>query len=147
MTRKKAVPHGGAEAVLDAFGIDALCDRLVAGETQTKICKQLKIAMGSLGRWIALDDQRAMRVREARIEAARAYEEKATEAILGARNPFGLAKAKELAHHYRWKAAKADPRGYGEKLEIDQRTRITDLTDEQLDAKLAQLAAATADPS
>ncbi|MCY1243810.1 hypothetical protein D9M72_568450 [compost metagenome] len=50
-----------------------------------------------------------------------------------------MAKARELASHFRWKASKANPREYGEKLEIDQKTTITDLTEEQLDAKLARL--------
>lgn len=39
----------------------------------------------------------------------------------------------------KWAASKLKPRTYGEKLEVEQRTTITDLTEEQLDAKLARL--------
>ena len=78
-------------------------------------------------------------MREARIAAARTFDEMAEAELRGATDPFGLAEARELASHYRWKASKSNPREYGDKLEIDQRTTITDLTEEQLDAKLARL--------
>lgn len=42
-----------------------------------------------------------------------------------------------------WTAEKLRPKKYGPKLEIDQRTTLTDLTEEQLDARIAQLRAAT----
>ena len=121
---------------LDTLGLDWLCDKLTAGETQTAICAELGMGIATLGRWIAADAERSARVREARIAAARSFDEKAEEGLRLASDPFSLARAKELAHHYRWKASKADPRGYGEKIEIDQKTKLTDLTDEQLDARL-----------
>ena len=31
-----------------------------------------------------------------------------------------LAKARELAHHYRWRAAKIAPREYGDRVQVDQ---------------------------
>lgn len=40
-----------------------------------------------------------------------------------------------------WTAEKLRPKKYGPKLEIDQRTTVTDLTDEQLNARIAQLSA------
>ena len=129
---------------LDTLGLDWLCDKLTAGETQTAICLELGMGIATLGRWIAADAERSARVREARIAAARSFDEKAEEGLRLAGDPFSLARAKELAHHYRWKASKADPRGYGEKIEIDQKTTLTDLTDEQLDARLKAIEAARA---
>ena len=38
--------------------------------------------------------------------------------INNAGDPFELAKAKEAAHHYRWQASKANPKGYGDKLDL-----------------------------
>ncbi|MBT2322536.1 hypothetical protein J7E62_09280 [Variovorax paradoxus] len=146
MTPKKAAPAKKAAAkkgdkakTLDSLGVEWLCDKLTAGETQTEIVKGLGIGIATLGRWIASDADRSARVREARVSAARTYAEQAETVLKGARNPFALAKAKELAHHYRWKASKSDPGSFGEKLEIEQRTQFTDLTDEQLDAKLAAI--------
>lgn len=142
---KVDVKPGEAEAILDAFGLEALCDRLVAGDTQTKICKDLKVTKGSLGRWISLDAERQARVREARIEAAEAYEEMADEGLRMAKNSFQLMKARERAHHLRWKASKADPRRYGEKLQVDQTTTVVNLSDEEIARRKAELQAQLAE--
>jgi len=137
------VAKSSSPKTLDAHGLDWLCDKLIAGETQTAIAESLRIGVATLSRWIADSEhpERSARVREARIAAARSFDEKAEQELRDAKDPFTLARAKELAHHYRWKASKADPRGYGEKIEIDQRTTLTDLTDEQLDAKLESIEA------
>ncbi|MEJ1126144.1 hypothetical protein V9L20_01105 [Variovorax sp. CCNWLW225] len=123
------------------MGIDKLTEMLIDGQTQTAIAAKLKVSKATLIAWIAADPDRSARVREARIAAASTYAENAAEGLRAAADPFALAKAKELAHHLRWQASKADPRSYGDKLEIDSRTTFTDLTDEALDAKLAMLEA------
>lgn len=131
MTTKHVKP-GEAEAILDAFGLEQLCDRLVSGETQTAIAKSLKVTKGSLSRWISLDADRQARVHQARIEAAQAFDDLAEEAIKKARGKDGIAKARELAHHYRWRASKANPREYGEKLQVDQQTTVINLSDDEI---------------
>lgn len=141
MTKAKQPAHGEAEAILDGFGLEALCDALVAGEPQRAICKKLGVAPGSLRRWIALDAERQARVHEARVDAATAWDEKAEEAILKARGKDGIAKGRELAHHYRWRASKADPRRYGDKLEIDQTTTVINLSDEEIARRAAAIRA------
>lgn len=102
---------------LDDKGIDWLCDRITEGAMQREICDELGIGAASLARWIAADPERPARVREARIAAARFYEERAGQVIEEADDQFSLAKAKELAHHYRWKASKASPKEFGDKVE------------------------------
>ena len=128
-----------ATQTIDALGVDALCDRLCAGESQTAIAQSLGVGVATLSRWIAADPERSARVREARIAAARTFDEMAEAELRAAIDPFSLAKARELASHYRWKASKSNPREYGDKLEIDQKTTLTDLTEEQIDARLARL--------
>jgi hypothetical protein len=130
---------GDKLAACDALGIDALCEKLIAGCSQTKIAKDIGISIATLCNWIAADPERSARAREARIAAARSYDDIAEQVLVDATDPFGLAKARELASHYRWRASKSNPREYGDKIEIDQRTTITDLTEDQLDAKLARL--------
>lgn len=130
---------------LDQLGVDALCDRICAGESQTAIARDLGIGVATLCRWIAADVERSARVREARISAARSFDDMAEYELRSAGDAFELAKARELASHYRWKASKADPRGYGEKIEIDQKTTLTDLTEEQINAKLAKLLESSAE--
>lgn len=126
---------------LDELGIDWLCGRVINGDSQTAIARELGIGVSTISDWIAADPERSARVREARISAARTFSEKAELVIAEASDPFALAKAKELAHHYRWQASKASPREYGDKLEIEQKTTITDLTEEQLDERIAKLSA------
>lgn len=133
---------GEAQEKLDAYGIDALCDDLLTGVSQASIAKASGVSQSALVRWIAADPERSARVREARIAAARHFDECAEQVLKDASDSFGLAKARELASHYRWKASKSNPREYGDKIEIDQKTTVTDLTEEQLDAKLARLLAA-----
>jgi hypothetical protein len=36
-----------------------------------------------------------------------------------ASDAFELAKAKELAHHYRWRASKIAPKLYGDRLQVE----------------------------
>jgi len=43
----------------------------------------------------------------------------------------------------KWMLAKMLPKIYGEKIEIDQKTTLTDLTEEQIDARIKQLAKST----
>lgn len=108
--RAKAEPY----AALDALGIDGLCNRLQAGESITKVAKSLKTPKTTMLKWLAADEDRSARAREARSDAAAMYDEMAEEGIEKARTPFQLAKAKELAHHFRWRASKVNPRAYGE---------------------------------
>lgn len=134
--------RGEATEALDAFGIDKVCDLLMAGDSQRKIAQTVGVGLATLVRWIAADVDRSARAREARIASARQFDEMAEEVLTKASDPFELSKAKELAHHYRWKASKASPKEFGDKIEIDQKTTLVDLTDEQLDARLAKLVAA-----
>lgn len=133
--------RGDKAAACDAMGIDELCDRIIDGESQTAIARDIGVSIATLIGWIASDTERSARAREARIASASSFSDKAAEELQGATDVFGLAKARELASHWRWRASKANPRDFGDKIEIDQRTTITDLTDDQLDAKLTRLLA------
>ena len=80
-----------------------------------ELSRRIGVSIGSLITWIASDPERSARAREARINAARIWDEKAIDAIESANDPFELSRAKEIAHHYRWRASKAAPKDYGEK--------------------------------
>lgn len=127
---------------LNDLGVEWLCSRIIDGYSQTAIAREMGIGVSTLSDWIAGDPERSAHVREARVSAARTFSEKAEIVIAEASDPFALAKAKELAHHYRWQASKASPREYGDKIEIEQKTTLTDLTDEQLNERIAKLSAA-----
>lgn len=124
MARKQplaSVPPAGAKRKPKpvAFDIDSICGALQDGESLTSIAKRLKCARNTLSNWLNADDARSARAKEARTVSAAAYAEKAEAAIMAARNPFGLAKARELAHHYRWAASKHAPAEFGDKIQAD----------------------------
>lgn len=106
---------------LDAYGVDALCSDVSDTKTLTAIAQERGVSIGSLLAWIEADPERSARVREARARTARLWDERAEEEIRLAPDEMALKKAKELAHHYRWRAAKIAPRDYGDKLELDNK--------------------------
>ena len=104
---------------IEAFGIEAVCERLSNGMTMTALAEEIGVTVGKLSQWIASDEEYSARAREARIHAARIWDEKALSVIEQALDPFELQRAKELAHHYRWRASKTAPKEYGDKVQTE----------------------------
>lgn len=100
-------------------GIDLICSSIADGRTFTGIAKEIGVSFGALMDYVGSNSEFSARVREARTLAARFWDEKAVEVIENAGEDFDLKKAKELAHHYRWRASKIAPKEYGERLEVD----------------------------
>jgi hypothetical protein len=100
---------GEAEAVLDAIGIDDYCERIVAGKTITAVAEEIGVSRRALLNWLCADPARSLKAREARILSAAAFDDMAEKVVQDAADAFGLAKARELAQHYRWRSAKIDP--------------------------------------
>lgn len=101
---------------MEAYGIDAIAEDVSGAKTMTEIAAAIGVTVGQLSTWIAADVEHSARVREARTVAARYWDERSEKEILSASDPFELARAKELAHHYRWRAAKIAPKEYGDKV-------------------------------
>lgn len=108
----------GASDKLDAFGIDAICAGIMHPKPMHQIAEEIGVSQGSLIAWIGSAPERSARVKEARMQTAQMWDEKATRIIEEAQDAFELTKAKELAHHYRWRASKIAPRDYGDKLAV-----------------------------
>lgn len=98
---------------------DDVLARIENGESIAAIAQSAGKTRAMLSRWLRADEDRSVRAREAREAAAAAWDEKAETAIEDAADPFELARAKELAHHYRWKASKIAPREYGDRQHIE----------------------------
>lgn len=96
-------------SVLDYFGVDWVCDRITDGRTLTAIAEEATVNVSVLVRWIAADEQRSARVNTARKQAGATWDAMAEDAISKATTPHQLAVARELAHHWRWRASKIDP--------------------------------------
>lgn len=125
-----------AQDKLDAAGLDAICSHFKEGMGYGEISRKYGVGQARLFDWLAAVPERSARARAARSEAAASYEEQAARGIEEARDPFELAKAKELAYHLRWRASKVNPREYGEKLDVTQTTTVRDVSDEALASKL-----------
>ena len=89
--------------------LDEICARIANGETYTAIAESEGITKGALSMWLEATPERSARARASRILAARTWDEKALQAIQDASDPFELAKAREEAQHYRWRASKIAP--------------------------------------
>lgn len=88
--------------------LDDICTRIAGGETMISIATSFGISSGSFSEW-CFKPERSARVRAARELAAYRWDEQAESAIDDARDPFELAKAKEKAHHLRWRSSAISP--------------------------------------
>lgn len=113
---KKSGPVPVAQNKIDAYGLDKICEDIAAGKSLTAISADLKVHVSSLLEWVEGDPQRLARTREARSRSARLWDERAEQVIYAAADKFELEKAKELAHHYRWRAKAIAPKDYGDKV-------------------------------
>lgn len=102
-------------SVFDIYGIDWVCERIGDECTLTAIAKEAGAVTSTLLDWINANAERSARVKTARSQMAAVWDERATEVIAAATTPFELAKARELAQHYRWRASKISP-AYNDKV-------------------------------
>lgn len=112
-----------------------ITEQLESGTTLAQISASCGKNRSMLTRWIQADEQRSALCARARQLGAAAHEEKAEDEIRRAGDPFELSKAKELAHHFRWRASKLAPREYGDKLDVAHSggvTLVTTAIDERL---------------
>jgi hypothetical protein len=121
---KPAVKRGSATARLDKLGIEAFVELVLAGQTMKDIAAQVGVSRGGLVHWLAADPDRSAQAREANMVSAAAFDDMAETAIMGATDALSLAKAKELAQHYRWRASKRDVQGFGDKVGIGGATGL-----------------------
>lgn len=102
-----------------------ICDRLADGCAYIKIAEELGISNSALSEWISSNPERSARARESRAAAASIWDEKAETVLSEAPDEFELKKARELAHHYRWRASKIAPRDYGDKADVTHGGGVT----------------------
>ena len=98
---------------------EKIIERIASGETLTAIAKELGKSRAALSDWLSAESSRSARAREARVKAAAAWDDKAEDVLAGAADPFELAKARELASHYRWRAKAVAPKEYGDKTQTE----------------------------
>jgi transposase len=143
---KTHAKRGEVREKLDEIGIDAICAMFEAGKMQRQIANELGVGDTILLKWIASDEQRSARARESRARGASAWDELALEELQGIPDEASqgqIARAREVASHYRWRASKLGRAEYGEKTEIEHSGSIQTLSDDQVDTRLSALMAKT----
>lgn len=124
---------------MEALGIDAICARIQQGASQGSIADSLKADRADFSRWLSSDVQRSARVREARSLSALHWDEQAEKVLLDASEvmPLSLAKARELASHYRWRAKCYAPKVYGDKVGLEHDVSVNAIRQvlDELDGK------------
>jgi len=100
---------------------EQILQRIEDGESLASIAVGQGKNRSMLAKWLAAEENRSARARYSRQLAAQAWDELAESTIERADDAFGLSKAKELAHHYRWRASKVAPKEYGDKLDVDMK--------------------------
>lgn len=100
----------------ERFGIEAVCEMTVEGVALYEIARHIGVRPAVLTHWVEQSTDRSIRFREARRQSARTWDDLAEHFIKSAEDQFELNKAKELAHHYRWRAKAIAPREYGDKV-------------------------------
>ena len=109
---------------LDIYGIEKVIQSIKDCKSITAIAVAARVSKGTLIAWIAADSDRSTRVREARADTAMLWDESAEQVLTDAKDPLSLAKARELASHYRWRASKISPKDYGDKQVIDVNAKV-----------------------
>jgi hypothetical protein len=114
--KKKTGPTPVAQNRLESIGIDAVCAMIGDGQSITSIAESVGTTFGVLQAWLNNNPDYSARAREVRIATARYWDEKAESVIKDSSDNLTFSQARELAHHYRWRAAKIAPKEYGDKI-------------------------------
>lgn len=110
-----------ANELLDSIGIDAICDMIEDDKSYKDIAEKIGVNKATFIIWIHADSNRSARAKSSR-ELAGRFNDDAALQVLKDLAPDStsaeIARARELAQHYRWRAKARNPREYGDKQTI-----------------------------
>jgi len=149
----KRLPHapgkgGNQVRILDQQGrtTEELCDLIIQGVSLRAIATGWKVSHVSLLQWIADDDERHAATIVARDAAGALWDQKAIEVLEALRadsTVAEIARARELASHYRWRASKTAAT-YSDKSKLSIDATVTTKAKPMNDAEmLAEISALT----
>lgn len=106
---------------LDEIGDEALLNLVRDdGVGVRRMAKDFAVAWGipvsgsQVHRWFHATPERSQAYARAREASAESHDEQALEALALAKDPFELAKAREIAAHLRWRSRVINPKKYGD---------------------------------
>lgn len=121
--------------------ISLILARMEEGCSLRKACSETGVSASAFLRWVDADSelQEQYARTRARLLDTKAEElEEIGERAARAETAVEVAGLRLMSDNRKWLLSKLAPKKYGEKLEIEQRTTIADLTEEQIDARIAQ---------
>ncbi len=139
------MPSKPTKAIILGNNIEDIIEMIIEGKTYREIAKKYDVSLGCLHDFLTIGEHSA-RAREALTTSANSYADKAEEVLKEAEpTKEELMRARELASHYRWKASKRNGKVYGDKQQFehtgkDGKDLFNNLTDEEIEAKIKQLA-------
>lgn len=110
-----------AQDKLNTVGIDVICERIEAGETQREIARDLAISVGVLNTWLGSTEDYAEQSARARSLSAEAWLDRGLECVGSALNKHGnvdASAARAYAQECARRAAVRNP-AYRDKVEVD----------------------------
>jgi len=98
--------------------IDVIIDLIIEGFSYRKIAEKMQVPLSTLHAFVSLPEHSA-RANNALQISAQTFDDKAEQVLIEApADKNELQRARELAQHYRWKAAKRNPKKYGDKVDV-----------------------------
>ena len=98
--------------------IDKIIDLIIEGKSYRTIAQELDVKLTTFHDFISKPDHSA-RVRDAMQTSGDTFADMAEEVLKNATGTKEeIMRARELAQHYRWKAAKRYPKRYSDKMDI-----------------------------
>lgn len=99
------------------FDIDKICELIIDGKTFRDIAKVFDCSISTLHNFL-VKPEHAVRTRDSLELSAATYANKGEQVLIEAEGiSVEIQRARELAQHYRWMAAKRAPNKYGEKVD------------------------------
>jgi len=121
--------------------IDKVIELIIDGYTFRQMSDELNVKLSTLHDFTSRPEHSA-RVSQALEISAQTYEEKAEFILINAEaSAYEMQRARELAQHYRWKAAKRSPKKYGDRIsqEITGEVTINKLSPEERQKRIDEL--------
>jgi len=133
---------GDKLARLDEVGIDEICYMIEHDDlSYADIATKFLLSKNTLINWLESDPNRSARAREARKGSAKRCDElalAALEAIPDDGTKAQIARQREIASHYRWRAKVRNPAEFGDRQAIEIND-ITPKTQDEVDNELLAL--------
>jgi hypothetical protein len=129
----------GRHSVYSEELADQICDQLMDGKSLVKICAQDGMPHRStVIRWMADDPDFATRCARARDAQADLMDDKILDVADASTSETAAADRVKIAA-YQWRASKLAPKKYGDKLDLNHSGSIGTMSEEQVNARLAEL--------